>query len=44
MLRRLVYKIKGFGPIQPKFHHLHQGEIIGTEKDNPELLEGYIQD
>jgi hypothetical protein len=28
----------------PKFHYQKFREIIGTEKDNPEMLEGYIQD
>ena len=27
----------------PKFYHSHQREIIGTEKDNPERLEGHPQ-
>lgn len=28
----------------PKFHYQIDREIIGTKKNNPELLEGYIQD
>lgn len=28
----------------PKFYYQKFREIIGTEKDNPEILEGHIQD